>query len=59
MKSSPRRQFLFQAIRLSQVHDSGGEPKRLVTFDCRHYDVYMDLQDAAAEAALGWYRAHL
>ncbi|MBX9604664.1 MAG: alpha/beta fold hydrolase [Gammaproteobacteria bacterium] len=38
---------------------TGGEPKRLVTFDCRHYDVYMDLQDAAAEAALGWYRAHL
>ena len=38
---------------------SGGEPKRLVTVDCRHYDVYMDDLPAAADAALSWYQAHL
>lgn len=38
---------------------SGGEPKKLLTIDCRHYDVYMDALDEAAQAALRWYRAHL
>ncbi len=38
---------------------SGGEPKKLVSIDCRHYDVYMDQLDEAAQAALAWYRAHL
>ena len=38
---------------------SGGEPKRLVTIDCRHYDVYMDRLDEAASAALAWYTEHL
>ncbi len=38
---------------------SGGEPKRLVTLDCRHYDVYMDRLEAAAAAALAWYVEHL
>ena len=42
-----------------ETFGSGGEPKRLVRFDCRHYDVYMDLLDEAAQAALGWYREHL
>jgi dienelactone hydrolase len=37
----------------------GGEPSQLVSIDCRHYDVYMDKLDEAAQAALGWYRAHL
>lgn len=36
-----------------------GEPKQLLELDCRHYDVYMDQLDAAADAALAWYRAHL
>lgn len=36
-----------------------GEPKRLVEIDCRHYDVYMDKLDEAAQAALAWYREHL
>ena len=36
-----------------------GEPKQLLELDCRHYDVYMDHLDAAADAALAWYRAHL
>ncbi|MEQ8659290.1 MAG: acetylxylan esterase, partial [Gammaproteobacteria bacterium] len=34
-------------------------PKRLLELDCRHYDVYMDHLDAAADAALAWYQAHL
>lgn len=38
---------------------TGGEPKRLVTIDCRHYDVYMDRLDEAATAALAWYGEHL
>ena len=38
---------------------SGGEPKKLLTIDCRHYDVYMDKLDEAAQAALAWYREHL
>ncbi len=36
-----------------------GEPKRLLELDCRHYDVYMDRLDEAAQAALEWYAEHL
>lgn len=36
-----------------------GEPKQLVEFDCRHYDVYMDRLDEAAAAATAWYTRHL
>ena len=35
------------------------EPKKLVTIDCRHYDVYMDRLPEAAAAAVAWYREHL
>lgn len=42
-----------------QAFASGAEPKQLVSIDCRHYDVYMDKLDEAAQAALAWYRAHL
>lgn len=38
---------------------TAGGAKRLVEIDCRHYDVYMDNLDEAANAALGWYREHL
>jgi fermentation-respiration switch protein FrsA (DUF1100 family) len=38
---------------------SAGGPKKLLTIDCRHYDVYMGKLEEAAQAALGWYREHL
>ncbi len=36
-----------------------GEPHKLLSIDCRHYDVYMESLDEAARAALSWYRTHL
>ena len=42
-----------------EAFESMGEPKRLLSIDCRHYDVYMSRRDEAAAAALGWYREHL
>lgn len=42
-----------------EAFEKAGEPRRLITLNCRHYDVYMGQFQAAADAALDWYRAHL
>ena len=42
-----------------EAFEKAHEPKRLVRFDCRHYDVYMNELDEAAQAALSWYQEHL
>ncbi len=42
-----------------ETFDLAGAPRKLVEIKCRHYDVYMDKLDEAAQAALGWYQEHL
>lgn len=41
------------------AYDRLGDPKRLLSLDCRHYDVYMKNLPEAAAGALDWYREHL
>jgi uncharacterized protein len=36
-----------------------GEPKKLCSIECRHYDVYMGDLGKAASTACDWYREHL
>ena len=42
-----------------ETFEKMGEPKRLFKFDCRHYDVYMDFKQEAADVAARWFAEHL
>ncbi len=42
-----------------EAFERAGEPKRLLSIPCRHYDVYSERLEDAAEPAADWFAAHL